>query len=772
LDELSPEIIGKLRQDVPFLAAYALRPRIVGGLGGALAAPTLAPLLSASIQAPPSSVEVRAAGDQQPQLAGTKLHEAASSPREARQTANGLAGHKSLGDQFSEFNVETSSTSRSEHHHKRKTSLKRAGEKEEVASLGAASLKRSKQWTADRPIISKGADKRAAQRGANSRETVLRRGRTARRKEKRGSKREKKASRARSAKRSSRVAKSRAKLAKLSGKIEQADPMDKVEDEDEEQNSIGTTVKPGQLPAAQTGVKGGSSKGGAEASSGTKGGSSGTSRRPFYATNRTIDSETSAGPKEKKLEPPSNEPGLINEGANEAAVEDKSKDKDGPDAGFERDEAEPDSENELDANSEDEASQLDDEPRGEPRRVGDDDVEEDGDTLLVEPKSDGVDDDPELPTGQDPEAAGPEAAGPDSDVDREREQPTERPASGGSSPETEPRGRRVNRERPNGPRGSGRDESDGGGPSSAAGAGGGGFGASLGGGGATPGATGSGRPNGPDAARESPGVEFADRDEDRDAEDEDQREEDRRRTGPGSSGGAGASGVNGAARGFGSRNGPQDDSLGGETDIGRTRGTKEGSSDGRQGSMMDIDDDLDYRDESELEDVGRRRGSSGAAPPKGGEPGGRAPGREPGEDDKDEEGGSLDAEDDRRASRGDEGARKRPAGKAGNEDCTTHDEDGSYKAHDEKYHERHHQTVDWLRGSIAGEPDDDYPILDRATNRTNFSCSQQQHPGYYADVEARCQVSGGARGVAIPNNERLVVGLLKRVIDGSIVSPF
>uniref|UniRef100_A0A6P7H9W4 Glutenin, high molecular weight subunit DX5-like n=1 Tax=Diabrotica virgifera virgifera TaxID=50390 RepID=A0A6P7H9W4_DIAVI len=41
--------------------------------------------------------------------------------------------------------------------------------------------------------------------------------------------------------------------------------------------------------------------------------------------------------------------------------------------------------------------------------------------------------------------------------------------------------------------------------------------------------------------------------------------------------------------------------------------------------------------------------------------------------------------------------------------------------------------------AIPGEPDKDYPIFSEIP-QTSFSCDQQQYPGYYADVEARCQV--------------------------------
>ncbi|KAL4713010.1 hypothetical protein ACJJTC_014644 [Scirpophaga incertulas] len=41
--------------------------------------------------------------------------------------------------------------------------------------------------------------------------------------------------------------------------------------------------------------------------------------------------------------------------------------------------------------------------------------------------------------------------------------------------------------------------------------------------------------------------------------------------------------------------------------------------------------------------------------------------------------------------------------------------------------------------AIPGEPGTDYPILSEIP-KTNFRCDAQQYPGYYADVETRCQV--------------------------------
>ena len=45
-----------------------------------------------------------------------------------------------------------------------------------------------------------------------------------------------------------------------------------------------------------------------------------------------------------------------------------------------------------------------------------------------------------------------------------------------------------------------------------------------------------------------------------------------------------------------------------------------------------------------------------------------------------------------------------------------------------------------MGGEIPGTADIDYPVL-AAVPETNFSCRDQLIGGYYADVEARCQVT-------------------------------
>merc|ERR1712226_1832698 len=53
-------------------------------------------------------------------------------------------------------------------------------------------------------------------------------------------------------------------------------------------------------------------------------------------------------------------------------------------------------------------------------------------------------------------------------------------------------------------------------------------------------------------------------------------------------------------------------------------------------------------------------------------------------------------------------------------------------------HEGSSDPLDWLRASIPGEPELDYPILSQIAE-TSFSCSGRIFGGYYADPELQCQ---------------------------------
>jgi len=56
-----------------------------------------------------------------------------------------------------------------------------------------------------------------------------------------------------------------------------------------------------------------------------------------------------------------------------------------------------------------------------------------------------------------------------------------------------------------------------------------------------------------------------------------------------------------------------------------------------------------------------------------------------------------------------------------------------------EHHHHHHEVPFWdFRESIPGEPEADYPILDKIPP-TGFACNGRLD-GYYADLEARCQV--------------------------------
>merc|ERR1712072_117604 len=53
-------------------------------------------------------------------------------------------------------------------------------------------------------------------------------------------------------------------------------------------------------------------------------------------------------------------------------------------------------------------------------------------------------------------------------------------------------------------------------------------------------------------------------------------------------------------------------------------------------------------------------------------------------------------------------------------------------------HEGSSDPLDWLRASIPGEPELDYPILGEIAE-TSFSCNGRIFGGYYADPEMQCQ---------------------------------
>lgn len=55
--------------------------------------------------------------------------------------------------------------------------------------------------------------------------------------------------------------------------------------------------------------------------------------------------------------------------------------------------------------------------------------------------------------------------------------------------------------------------------------------------------------------------------------------------------------------------------------------------------------------------------------------------------------------------------------------------------------------------SLAGRPGTDYPILS-AVPYTNFYCDEQPYPGFFADMETRCQ--GEAKGFILMSLRQIV----------------
>ena len=781
VDELSPEVISKLRNDVPFLAAYALRPRLVGAavplIGDGQVSGMTMPSLDTS-SSDRSRVVV---------VDGGASPVVKTSARQQVASADSLV--PKLGD-FSEFNVETSSTSKSEHHHKRKTSLKRPPSGTNRAAIVPESGQSSTLLSRRSPTKASGKRKRSQLTNSSKSGAKLARNGSksaqpgqASKKTKRGSK-----GRGRSGKQpSSGRLVSNGKLQQAATRMstikrgryfqEQSIGSNggKTNEIDLDMRALGRDTT-----TLMTMLSDGASKG---SDAGVKGGQvSGTKRPPFYAaaegrkqptkSPETTTTTTTVGSGRDK----DDDDGSNNE--NEAPVAsgrgrgDKTADRAG-EQGNGIDGSEPEAgtgsgigggaESSRSGPDKDRDEAVDDEPIvDEPKRVGDDDVDEDGDTVLIEPKSDGVDDDPPLPIEGD-EADGNDAAigeGGDNAVDsgergsgrrdddkNDDSQPTGADGSGARSvPTGDPRGNRPARERPNSlSPGTGSDSSDGAdGPGGQAISGGGGIGAVIGDG--NGGSGGSGAKDGrnsddDDDHRDSrapskgakpatgSGVEFADENKNTDdnetdeggsrtneprAKDGDRESDDgREMTGEKNGGAKGsAPGSNDEGRPFGDRR----KEAGGGQPSGRGDGDKD---------QVDSDeDDLDYRDEMDE----RGRGS------KGGQQGSGL-----GREDKDHQGGRTDEETDENS-----GERRKATGKSDGKSIGVgsskkeHCDDGTYNHHDEHHH--HHDTIDWLRGSISGEPDDDYPILSRV-NTTNFKCSDQKHPGYYADVESRCQVS-------------------------------
>lgn len=642
LDELSPEVISKLRNDVPFLAAYSIRPRLVGASSnlpgnqqqsGALQAPSMA---ASEIAA---SRIVQAGDGFSPQTV------AASPPKTSL---------SKLGN-FNEFKVETSSTSKSEHHHKRKTVLKRKEPNRQPAEL--QSRRRQVSNTAKRLMAErrrkgrKSSNEKIGKRlksNQNYLRDLQRSGRLLKR--------------ARSAAQNNQAKTSRLRR-KLNGKsmvhhmniIKHGRYLQEADDKGE------GSSKSVKGDSNDTGVKGGSADGG--------------KRTPFYS--RAKPSSKGYEANEESLS--DNSLGNDKSAAGGDTSGEKPVSNGGEGAGEGREEEE-----ERDADESDDDSAAAALP--EPKRVGDDDVEEDGDTVTVMPKYDGVDDDPEPPVD--------EEAGSSSS---ERE---ESPGEDGSLEEkddgSEPRTRRVNRERPN--------QVDNGSSTDQAGTAlGGGLGATIGG-------------------------------------------------GSGSGGGGGGSGSDYEGKQM------RDDRTGGEpTDDDRELPSNNGRSGPAGRGDSDVDDDSNPDEREPASDIERIGGGKSVGGSRKNDPGSSDGSNKMGrgdEGDSQGKGGNTASEEDefpdvdyrdemdvaagrkKKPQQGEHPKEVTPSKR--DKDC----DDGHYNHHDDQHHGHHdhHDTIKWLQDAIPGEPGADYPILSRA-NSTNFNCRDQKYPGYYADVEARCQVS-------------------------------
>lgn len=323
LEELSPEMISKLRGDIPFLAAYATRPRLVNG---------------AAISLRPVTAESFGVGSSK--AAPLKLQVGASSQVPSRTQSDSSSVLSKLGD-FNEFNVETSSSSKSEHTHRKSTSLKR------------------------KPSGSRGSRKRIM--GAMSR-LVDGRKRNLSNKRK-SNKRTKQNLVLRNRSKSNRL-KQRLNKSNLEyhmsiirhGRYQDGQPTSSADNGSSSTNDS-EEVSP-QNQASKTNLDG------------TKGAGNSQGKKPFYQSAR--------GQEERVMN------------RDELDIENKSGTS-SPLPNLGSSSSDQDSEEEP----EDEPEFAD---TPTPKRVGDEDVDEvEGDTVMVTPKSDGVDDDPELPEEAYPE---------------------------------------------------------------------------------------------------------------------------------------------------------------------------------------------------------------------------------------------------------------------------------------------------------------------------------------------------------------------------------
>lgn len=759
IGELSPEIISKLRNDVPFLAAYALRPRLVGASSSGNNNGELNVKLTDSnnninkLDDSNQPLETYVGQLQPSAKAGkTSLQVQASSPPATKSLI------PKLGD-FSEFNVETLSSSKSEHHHKRKTTLKRkTNDNDQTLSL-------EKRTSADaNQLLLKGVDNLSNKSKNKSIKKNKRRqsraGKTGRRGRRR-SKSRSKSSKLRAKLNGSGNGSRRPMNIIRHGRYYQEQSFNPSDSDNSTEMVVDSRATGDQTTMLVSGTKNSSEAGD------VKGGSSSGDKKPrFYSKIKpTIDMEEPASD-DRSINDAPNDPTDDGSGVN-------SLDRAGP---------KDDQGNELDNTSEAEEGTTAEEPLEPPKRVGDDDVEEDGDTVTVMPKFDGVDDDPEIPAGA------PEEDRSDGQIDsggqgetRERE---DDPIGAGELdnriPENDPRGRRVDREHPNPslkPSDSSdtdSDSDDGGRRDITAG---GGIGAT----------TGIGRGSSP---RDGAGDVSTDRSIGSDSgsgdvdNDDDGLDDSNRSKFGNSGGGSSAAGSDGAqidddrtpitsdkeettrdrseaGKGSNGNDSGEDDSKSGNgvskdsSDLDRDQGKSatpdelpdefdsrrsgSGKSNGGNNNTnqngvgsktrplcpedgspcldgADEGGDVDYRDEMAEAALGRKNTKNGT---------------------------EVETDKDRDRDKDEQGVKrkkKKHGEEAGDKDCDEHHKDGHYDHHAHDHHD-HHSSIKWLQDAIPGEPGQDYPILSRI-NLSNFNCRDQKYPGYYADVQSRCQVSG------------------------------
>lgn len=721
IGELSPEIISKLRNDVPFLAAYALRPRLVGASSYGNKDDELNIKSSSTnfnkLDASNQPIETYVGQLQAPaKLDKASLQVQASSPTATKSLI------PKLGD-FSEFNVETSSTSKSEHHHKRKTTLKRKPNANEhldlkkQTSVGAT----NQSIKGGRNLLNKSNKSIDINKKQRSRT-----GKT--------SKRSLKKSKSRS-----RSNKSRAKLSGSNMRQHMNIIKNGRYYQEQSINPSGTNnstdlVVDSKVAGDQTTMIVRGTKNSSEGD--VKGASSGEKKPPFYSRVKpSVDTDEPTGSIDKSIDSTYNpDDGSDINGLNR----NRPKDDQGSESG-------------NDANED-----TLEEP---PRRVGDDDIEEDGDTVTVMPKSDGVDDDPEIPAGAPEE----DQRGPtdgDQGETSEREDDTGSGEPDNRIPESDPRGKRVDRERPNPslqPSDSrendeGQDITTGGGIGATTGAGSG---------------SSEGAKSAPENRNTSPNSsddtdaddddlgsnhgEFGNRDSSMERNDGTQTDDNRAISGrketkdrpeidkesigkdgeenDRSDGGLSGSDVNTkTGPGFDSERDSGNSASSGEPDeFGSRRDSNQDNNNNNNNQNVggiakplcpedgpscsngaDEGGDVDYRDEM-TEVSGRKNGRNGTEIETG----------------QDEQGVKKN--------------RKKHGER--DENCDDHHKDGHYDHHAHDHHD-HHDSIKWLQDAIPGEPGEDYPILSRI-NLSNFNCRDQKYPGYYADVQSRCQVSVG-----------------------------